>query len=182
MPELRGPGFARHIMPLLKDIGGVVFTNGALDGWAGGSLGLLPNTAGEITHSLPSSQQQAAVKPASDESLDAPDNANFNRRHGGGQKQKEDEAAAVGGLMHELFVGDLDSPTGGLSKRHSNIAFVVYKNASHCTDTHTDMWAANEPPAWKEQRALAMDLAVRFARQRPPYIYYSHAVHRRRHS
>jgi hypothetical protein len=36
--ELQSPGFARHTRELLAKLGGVVFTNGDLDGWAGGSL------------------------------------------------------------------------------------------------------------------------------------------------
>lgn len=132
LPDLRGPGFARHIMPLLKEYGNVVFTNGDLDGWAGGSLGLLPNVEEE----------------------GGPDSGDMLYSSG-----------SSGGASLMFDIENLDSKTAGLSQRHHNVAFVVYRNASHCTDTHTNTWAdRNEPPEWKKQRALAMDYAVEFAR------------------
>ena len=121
VPEIQGPGFARHILPLLKKHGNVVFTNGDLDGWAGGSLGLLP------------------IKP--------------------NNYQDSDPDAAV----YEF--GNLDDKYGGLDKQKSRVAFVVYRNASHCTDTHTNTWdTPNEPEKWKRQRAQAINYAVEFAR------------------
>ncbi|KAF8060566.1 hypothetical protein HT031_004743 [Scenedesmus sp. PABB004] len=38
VPPLRAPGFARDIKRLVLQHGGIVFTNGELDGWAGGSI------------------------------------------------------------------------------------------------------------------------------------------------
>jgi hypothetical protein len=117
-------------MPLLKEYGNVVFTNGDLDGWAGGSLGLLPVVEGPL--------EAEAYGTSSSSSSGA-------------------------SLMFDIE--NLDSKTGGLSQHKSNIAFVVYRNASHCTDTHTNTWAnPYEPPEWRKQRALAMDYAVEFAR------------------
>jgi hypothetical protein len=122
VPEIHGPGFARHIMPLLKEYGNVVFTNGDLDGWAGGSLGLLP--LGRDTPQVISSEDA---------------------------------------YLHEF--GDFSAKYGGLTKRKSRVAFVVYRNASHCTDTHTNTWRTpGEPEKWKRQRAIAMNYAVEFAR------------------
>lgn len=113
-------------MPLLKEYGNLVFTNGDLDGWAGGSLGLLPVVEGDR------------------------------------------EESSLGALMYDI--GNIDAKDGGLSK-HSNIAYVVYRNASHCTDTHTNTWhTPNEPAEWKKQRALAMDYAVEFARSKKPVV------------
>jgi hypothetical protein len=136
VPQLHAPGFARHIMPLLQEYGNVVFTNGDLDGWAGGSLGLLPVV---------------------------------------GREQSSSSNVGSGALMYDISV-DLDAKNGGLSAHHSHVAFVVYKNASHCTDTHTNTWAdPNEPPEWRKQRALAMDYAVGFAKsnKRESVVYKS---------
>jgi hypothetical protein len=122
VPELQGPNFARHIIPLLKDHGNVVFTNGDLDGWAGGSIGLLPVV------------------------------------------ERDHDDNWTGATLAYDFE-NLDGKFGGLSKHEHNVAFVVYRNASHCTDTHTNTWhTPNEPVAWRQQRALAMDYAVEFAR------------------
>jgi len=110
-------------MPLLKEYGGVVFTNGDLDGWAGGSLGLLPATELNVT-------------VQSDKDIQVP------------VPKKQDDFGKDGGL-----------------DEHSRVAFVVYRNASHCTDTHTNTWRTpDEPPEWAKQRALAMDYAAAFAR------------------
>lgn len=98
-----------------------MFTNGDLDGWAGGSLGLLP---------IGRDSQQPVIEDA---------------------------------YLHEF--GDFDSKYGGLTKHQSRVAFVVYRNASHCTDTHTNTWQTpGEPEKWRRQRALAMNYAVEFAR------------------
>jgi hypothetical protein len=49
---------------------------------------------------------------------------------------------------------------GGVAR----VAFITYKNASHCTDTHTYAWQTpGEPPEWKRQRAEAMTRAAEFA-------------------
>jgi hypothetical protein len=45
----------------------------------------------------------------------------------------------------------------------SKIVFVMYANASHCTDTHTNMWGG-WGAQWQAQRAQAMDMAAFFAR------------------
>ena len=68
-------------------------------------------------------------------------------------------------IGHVVFTnGDLDGWSGGSileSIRGMDIAAVVYKNASHCTDTHSFNWNNTaEPEEYKIQRARAMDAAA----------------------
>lgn len=118
LPERKSPRFMLDMQQLCKT-GGIVFTNGDLDGWAGGSFQSFK-------------ELQAAIA------------AGFagNARHGGKWWDAGDAAAA-------------------------RIAFVTYKGASHCTDTHSYNWAnptGQEQGIYKRQRAQAMDYAAKFMR------------------
>lgn len=123
LKPLHSPGFARNFMRLLRREGGVVFTNGDLDGWAGGSL------SGNAT------DEHHYYSPPEDL-----------RREDGQLKQAD---------------GGRDAPPQQWRER---VAFITYKGASHCTDTHTYAWQTpGEPAEWKQQRAEAMDRAAGFA-------------------
>ena len=62
--------------------------------------------------------------------------------------------------------GDRDGWAGGSiveSRYGYKMATIVYKNASHCTDTHSFNWEnPNEPPEYKGQRMEAVDNAVKW--------------------
>lgn len=132
MPALAGPPFAQNIRAELRRVGGVVFTNGDLDGWAGGSVGLEPR--------LPQSQEQEGG--SSSGTASSP----------GSQQPPQQQQQ-----QQEPWQWPADYP---------RLAFVVYANASHCTDTHLNTWGMkDEPAAYQGQRAQAVDIAVSFAQQ-----------------
>jgi hypothetical protein len=249
---LHAPGFARNFMQLLRREGGVVFTNGDLDGWAGGSLGLgasnsngdeqqAPQDGREAAVHVSSTQQAAAAADSSTGGSSGGAATSISRRKGSGttavapgkpskasatkaappskgvskgvssrvtatqptqvphrqdREEGEEELPGVGqggggsvggpGVppQHPPYdrynhnpADDTDrspgrerdalppqSGSGGLPPALERVAFITYRNASHCTDTHTYAWQTpGEPPEWKAQRAEAMDRAAAFA-------------------
>lgn len=140
----------------------MVLTYGDLDGWMGGGLGAEATlrqanaqrqtggrAAGLAATTQGSSTQQlsTAARPSGLPALAA----NLTGYHG---HEGDDSHHHEGQHDHEdAYSSSLDG-----------VAFIVYKNASHCTDTHTYAWQTpGEPAAWKQQRAEAMDHAVAFA-------------------
>lgn len=135
LPAYQAPAFVTTIKQLVEEIGGIVFTNGELDTWAGGSWTSLADVL-----ATPSTGNDTAS------SADATE--------GFGTKGRFSAHTS-------LQPQDVNSKI----QPYGQLAFVVYKNASHCTDTHTSTWnQPGEPAVWKQQRAEAMDHAVRMAR------------------
>jgi hypothetical protein len=137
---LHSPGFARNFMRLLRREGGVVFTNGDLDGWAGGSLSGSETDAAHDYYSSPDGDHGPKMEDAKLKQSDSP----------------HDSDGPPG----------RDGPPSGPGQENwrERVAFITYKGASHCTDTHTYAWQTpGEPAEWKQQRAEAMDRAAAFA-------------------
>lgn len=128
LPAFRPPAVASHAARMVLEVGSIVFTNGELDPWAGGSWTALNDIRATLAAG------GGAFLPAD------------------GQTEQFIQSIEVEGLQ-----------TG---RSPHSLAFVVYSNASHCTDTHTYTWdQPGQPPVWKQQRAKAMNYAVRFANQ-----------------
>eukprot|EP00775_Hariotina_reticulata_P008145 gene8145-8338_t len=130
IPRLEAPRFAANLRRLIRKTGGVIFTNGEIDTWAGGSWLALSDVQQNYNNSSNSSSEVAKGRQ-----LHAPADAT---------------------------VVALGSPAMGanhlLVAAHAQVAFVVYRKSSHCTDVHNYNWAApDEPPLLKQQRAAAMD-------------------------
>lgn len=177
LPTPHGPPFAQHILRELRRVGGVVFTNGDADGWAGGSLGIRPGTR-------PRLQQQGAPQ--------AHGQQHQQEATGGmGEDEQAADLAGLHGILDEDELAALDREAApclshgsrrtaswssrqaehkehtGRARTGRRLAFVVYAGgASHCTDTHTLAWdAPGQPPRWRRLRARAMDYATSFAQQ-----------------
>lgn len=232
---LHSPGFARNFMRLLRREGGIVFTNGDLDGWAGGSLGVnLDSLKGqkgiskaeqgqghaEGVHVSSLAADGAGAAAQVHAALTSVNTASANEAAGAGttsaspavgsssgsdsssssiasrargkpphkapkqrpsreepehrppghyeyheheqQQHEHEQQQQQHHYQHpeEEDQGDATDKAGSVEK----VAFITYKNASHCTDTHTYAWQTpGEPAEWKQQRAEAMDRAVAFA-------------------
>ena len=129
-----------------------MFTNGDLDGWAGGSLGVTSTDGQDDT----GEGQEPYGQPPPE------------RR----QQPRSGNSASLSGSANLTSYGDAPDDSmdcDGDEPSCPGVAYVVYKNASHCTDTHSYAYQTpGEPSAWKQQRAEAMDRAVAFARRAHP--------------
>jgi len=127
-------------MKLLDREGGVVITDGGLDAWAGGSVGV--DLSGDDV-------VQAQIAGAKQVDIPARDGQSWVK------------ALSTAASSTAVDPEAVDSSYKGA---HLGVTFITYRNASHCTDTHTYAWQTpGEPPAWKQQRADAMDRAAAYA-------------------
>lgn len=120
VPARATPPFMKSIKSLVLKVGNIVFTNGDLDGWAGGSY----NSWKELLLGSEGAGSKAAADAGGAAAGDVPDSAAM--------------AAATAGAEQ----GDTEHfiPHPGGSKA---VAFVTYKGASHCTGER--MWYAAVP-------------------------------------
>ena len=149
IPRMEAPSYARGFMRLLHQVGGVVFTNGDLDGWAGGSLGVTSTNQQDDT----GDDQMPYGQPSPERHQPA---------------RRGDTASVLGSANLTSYEDGPDDSTGCGFEEPScpGVSYVVYRNASHCTDVHTYAYQTpGEPSAWKQQRAQAIDRAVAFAGQ-----------------
>jgi hypothetical protein len=173
LPALQPPWFMRDVARLGLEVGGLVFTGGSLDPWQGGSWASMEDVqatrasnGGRLITRRSHSSSRDASSPTNDASLN------------GGTGYVEDSASLSGAmsLAQQLSTGFAGRTAAAVAVgpttvvpdriRDLRLAFVVYENASHCTDTHTYTWnQPGEPPAWRKQRAQAMDYAAQFAEQ-----------------
>ncbi|WIA22938.1 hypothetical protein OEZ86_009871 [Tetradesmus obliquus] len=148
LPRLKVPAVAADVKRLLREVGGVVFTNGEFDGWAGGSF-LSDEDVRPAAHSTVKTRQQQQQQSGAAASQGLPPASSISRRL----------AAA----------GSASSSSSSSTAAKARVAFVSYKGASHCTDTHNLAVhsPAQQPSSWARQRRRAMQYAQQFAdRQR----------------
>jgi len=153
IPRMKAPWFLKNIRSLLLVHGGVVFTNGDLDGWAGGSA-----MSYRDMWDLNDAQTAQSIHKRAAWGFDhlahgAQTAISFSR------KLLSREMWHFPGISTDLGIARMNS-----LQKPGQLAFVTYTNASHCTDTHTNTWnSPGQRLKWRQQRAEAMDYAVAFA-------------------
>uniref|UniRef100_A0A383WGA6 Serine carboxypeptidase S28-domain-containing protein n=1 Tax=Tetradesmus obliquus TaxID=3088 RepID=A0A383WGA6_TETOB len=145
LPQLQPPWFMRDVARLSLEVGGLVFTGGSLDPWQGGAWASLE----DVQATAASGGGRLITRKGHDDDDEAISSD-------AGTQQRSEHVAQYAG----------SAAAAGAASGQARLAFVVYEGASHCTDTHTYTWnQPGQPPAWKQQRAQAMDYAVQFAQQ-----------------
>eukprot|EP00883_Tetradesmus_obliquus_P008645 jgi/Sobl393_1/19373/SZX76095.1 len=162
LPALQPPWFMRDVARLTLETGGIVFTGGSLDPWQGGSCASVE----EVQGTAASDGGKIITRRRHGKDMEVSSDAGSLMRSSQGHAEQE----ALSGIG-SADAADQDDSTrsaaaGVAASGQARLAFVVYEGASHCTDTHTYTWnQPGQPPAWKQQRAQAMDYAVHFAQQ-----------------
>jgi hypothetical protein len=165
------------VRALVREIGGVVFTNGNADGWSGGSYYSYMDLVGpnvemadpEFVQSLDSSAARRPAKAAAAAAAAVPEDTPAAVDEPKRRLAMDEQAAAAAGDVvfqntQQTSAAAAAEPTGKRPK--PSAAFVLYAGGSHCTDLNSRNFVNPAQPAvYVAQRAQAMDAAVQFMRR-----------------